>query len=287
MVAYWLLLLGRKLACILPGACIRFLGSCLGAAGYYLDLRHRRIALANLRMAFPSLDRAARRRLALSSFARLGLNFVELLRLPVFTRPGWERAFTVEGREHLQKALGRGKGVIFVLAHFGNWEYLALVPRLLSFRGGAVVQKIKNPAIDGLVREMREEAGLVLFSKREVAGQLADYLAENGAVAILADQRARRMAVEVDFFGRPAPTTAAPAVLAWKTSAALIPVFIYPEKFGKFRVVFEPEIELPPGMSFRRAVRELTRRFTAIFEQRISRNPELWFWVHRRWGKGI
>jgi Kdo2-lipid IVA lauroyltransferase/acyltransferase len=285
MFAYWFLLLVRKLICLLPGGPVRFLGGLFGAAGCYLDRRHRRVALDNLRAAFPEMSESARRRLALRSFARLGLNLVETLRLPVFLQPGWERSFSVEGKEHLEKAFARGKGVLFVLAHFGNWEYLALVPRLLSFRGGAVAQKIKNPAIDGLVREMREAVGLELFSKREVAGQLADYLARNGAVAILADQRARQMAVEVDFFGRPAPTTAGPAVLALKTSAALIPVFIYPAKSGAYRVVFEPEIELPRRPPFRSAVLEITARFTAVFERRIRRDPELWFWVHRRWGK--
>ena len=150
-----------------------------------------------------------------------------------------------------------------------------------------MAQKIKNPAIDGLLREMREAAGLELFSKREVAGEIADYLGKNGAVAILADQRARRMAIAVEFFGRPAPTTAAPAILALKSDAALIPVFIYPPAPGTYRVVFEPEIELPRGLSLKLGVREITARFTAVFERRIRECPELWFWVHRRWGKDI
>ncbi len=287
MFAYWFLLLLRRLVCLLPAGPVRSGGGFFGAAGFYLDRRHRRVALDNLRAAFPELPDSERSRLARRSFARLGLNLAESLRLPAFLRPGWERSFTVEGKEHLDTALKRGRGVIFVLAHFGTWEYLALVPRLLNFRGAAVGQKIKNPAIDGLLRDMREAAGLELFSKREVAGEIADYLGKNGAVAILADQRARRMAVEVEFFGRPAPTTAAPAILALKTAAALIPVFIYPATAGTYRVVFEPEIELPRGLPLKLGVREITARFTAVFERRIRERPELWFWVHRRWGKDI
>lgn len=287
MVAYWLLLFVRKSACLLPAGWVRFLGRVLGSAAYYLDGRHRGVALDNLREAFPEKTVSERRRLARRSFAQFGLNLAELLRLEVFIRPGWERSFTVEGKEHLGRALERGKGIIFVLAHFGNWEFLALVPRLLSFRGAAVAQKIKNPAIDGMLRRMREAAGLELFSKREVAGQIADYLGQNGAVAILADQRARRMMVEVEFFGRPAPTTVAPAVLALKTAAALVPVFIYPGKGGTYRVVFDPAIEPRRELPFKVAVREITARFTAAFEKRIRQRPELWFWVHRRWGKNI
>ncbi len=285
MFAYWFLLLARRLVGIFPSGLVRALGGLLGTAGWYIDRRHRRVALDNLRTAFPRKPEPDRRRLARRSFARLGRNLAGLLRFPAYISSDWKGDFSVQGKDHLDRALERGRGVIFVLAHFGNWEYLALVPRLLNFRGAAVAQKIKNPAIDGLLRAMREAAGLELFSKREVAGQIADYLGRNGTVAILADQRARRMLVEVKFFGRPAPTTAAPAVLALRTGAALIPVFIYPEGRGKHRVVFEPETELPRGIPFREAVTGITARYTAIFEERIRERPELWFWVHRRWEK--
>lgn len=285
MFAYWLLLLVRKLTGLLPIELSRSFFGGVGMAGYYLDRRHRRVALDNLQTAFPEKTGSERRRLARSSFVRLGRNLAELLRLQTLIVSDWKRKFSVEGKEHLDRVLVRGRGVIFVLAHFGNWEYLALVPRLLNFRGAAVVQKIKNPAIDGLLREMREAAGLELFAKREVAGQITDYLRGNGAVAILADQRARQMLIEAEFFGRPAPTTAGPAVLALRTGAALIPVFIYPESRGKYRVVFEPEISIPRKIPVREAVKEITAGFTSVFEERIRRDPELWFWVHRRWSK--
>lgn len=286
MFSYWFLILLKSIFCLLPTRMARALGRFLGKAAYYLDGKHRVIALENLRLSFPEkIDSGKLRRLARRSFGQLGFNLVELLRIPRFIRPGWQRNFRVRGEEHLEAAFGRGKGIIFVLSHFGNWEYLGFMPRLLSFPGAAVGQKIKNPAVDGMIKDLRELIGLELFSKQEVVSVVTGYLRKNGAVAILADQRARKMSVEVPFFGRPAPTTAAPAVLVLKTGAALIPVFIYFEADGCYQVVFEREVPVPRGLPLKETVRELTRRFTAVFEQKIRERPELWFWVHRRWQK--
>ena len=142
-----------------------------------------------------------------------------------------------------------------------------------------------NPAVDGLVKDTREQIGLELFPKFEVASSLLTYLAANGCVAILADQRARKMNVTVDFLGQPASTTAAPAVLAVKSRAALIPAFIYYRGKGSYRICFDEEIVPPPDRPIRETVREVTGRIAAVFAARIRSNPELWLWAHRRWRK--
>jgi Kdo2-lipid IVA lauroyltransferase/acyltransferase len=286
MFAYWILILARNLFCVLPVGFARALGRWLGKLGFYLDWKHRNIALDNLRQSFPEkTERYELRKIARSSFGELGFNLVELLRIPRFIEGDWMSNFHVRGEENIREAFGRSRGVIFVISHFGNWEYLGFMPRLLSFRGAAVGQKIKNPAVDGLIKDTREKIGLDLLSKREVASSIKDYLASNGAVAILADQRARRMSIDVPFFGRLAPTTAAPAVFALKTGAALIPVFMYLKEDGKYQVLFEREVKAPPGLSVKESIVELTCRFTSVFEEKIRERPELWFWVHRRWGK--
>lgn len=257
----------------------------MGGAIYYLDWKHRKIALDNIRNSLSGKKSLSEiKKIARSSFAELGFNLVEMLRIPRFIQEDWRSNFQVRGEENVRRAFARSKGIIFVISHFGNWEYLGFMPRLLSFSGAAIGQEIKNPAVDGLIKDAREMIGLDLFSKREVTASVKSYLAGNGAVAILADQRARQMYINVPFFGRPAPTTAAPSVFALKTGAALIPVFIYFVD-GKYQVLFEKEVTVPAGLSIKESIKELTGRFTAIFEGKIREHPELWFWVHRRWGK--
>lgn len=286
MFAYWGLKTIQWFMCRVPAAWARFLGRFFGGIYFYLDARHRNVAVGNLHQAFPGRwSERDRRRVARESFRQMGFNLVEFLRVPVFLRPGWERLFRLEGEERVKEAFRRGKGIIFVLAHFGNWEYLGFAPRLLSFPGAAVGQEIKNPAIDGVVKDIRERIGLELLPKFEVVSSILGYLKRNGAVAILGDQRARRMNVTVSFLGRPAATSAAPAVLALKSGAVLLPAFIYFETGGRYRIVFEREVTVSPDLSFQESVRELTQKITGVFEERIKERAELWLWGHRRWRK--
>jgi len=284
MFSYLLLKGAGAVIRLIPASAARLIGKLLGGAVFYLDRRHRRIALDNLRGAFgESKSDKEIRSIARDSFSQLGFNLVEFLRVPVINSKDWRSIFRVEGADRVREAFRRGRGIIFVLAHFGNWEYLGFSPRLLGFRGAAVGQDIKNPAVDGLVKDTREAIGLELLPKFEVSTPILTYLKNNGAVAILADQRARKMNIEADFFGRPAATTAAPAVFALKSGAALIPAFIYHQKESGYRIIFEPEIEIPSGLRLREAVARVTEGINAVIEARIREEPRMWLWGHRRW----
>ena len=282
MFAYWLLIAARRFLLLLPERIARTLGLWAGEAAFALDRRHRRVALENLRHAFPERSPAALRAIARNSFRCAGRTAVEFFRVSALLRSSWKKRFLIVGEERIGGAIRKGKGIIFILAHFGNWEYLAFVPRLLGFRGSAVGQEIKNPALDGLVKDLREEMGLDLFPKGEVVSAILGYLSRNGAVAILADQRARRMSVQVSFFGRKVEATAGPAVLALRSGAALLPIFLCPEG-DLYRVEVKQEIPVPRDLPPGAAVEETTRRIAAVIEEVIRGRPELWLWGHRRW----
>lgn len=284
MGSYWLIKFAQFLVCRLPAPLARSAGRFFGEGAFFFDQRHRRIALENLQLVFGDCKTVRqRRRIARKSFGQLGVNLVEFLRVPVFAEPGWENKFRVEGSEEVEKARRRGRGIIFVLAHLGNWEYLGFSTRLLNFKGAAVGQNIKNPAVDGMVKDIREEIGLELFPKFEVTDSILNYLKTNGSVAILADQRARKMNVTVDFLGHPASTTAAPAIFALKSRAALIPAFIYNPGGDSYRIVFEPEIDIPVGLPLKESILRITERINAVFENKIRERPRMWLWGHRRW----
>ncbi len=283
MLSYWLLIAARRALWIVPERVARALGGWAGAAAFLFDRRHRRVARDNLARAFPGKSPGEIDRIARDSFRNAGRTAVEFFRVPALFRSSWQERFAVTGGERVREAFRRGKGIIFILAHFGNWEYLAVLPRLLGFRGGAIGQEIKNPAVDGLVKDTREEMGLDLFPKGESAAVVLGYLARNGGVAILCDQRARKMSVQIPFFGREAPATAAPAVLALRGGAALLPAFLYPEG-DRYRVEIGEEISVPRELPPARAVEETTRRIGAVIEEAVRARPDLWLWGHRRWG---
>ena len=284
MLAYWLIIAARCIVCHIPPGLSRGAGRLLGELVFYLDRRHRRITLENLELAFgDSKSGKEKRDIGRKSFRNLGFNLVEFLRIPRLIRGDWRAQFRVEGAQRVKQALVRGKGVIFVIAHLGNWEFLGFSPRLVGFNGAAVGQNIKNPALDGLVKNSRELIGLEIFPKFEVTGSILSYLKSNGCVAILADQRARKMNLIINFFGRPASTTAAPAIFALKSGAALIPAFIYFEKGSGYRIVFNPEVEIPSGLTLKESIARVTGLINSVFEDNIRQRPAEWLWGHRRW----
>jgi KDO2-lipid IV(A) lauroyltransferase len=105
-------------------------------------------------------------------------------------------------------------------------------------------------------------------------------------VAAMIDQHIQPAdAVIVDFFNRPAATTAAVATLALRTGAPLIPVFALPLPGDKFRMIYEHPVEMP-GPDSTDPVRDLTQRCTDVLEMYVRRHPHLWLWMHRRWRDG-
>jgi KDO2-lipid IV(A) lauroyltransferase len=108
----------------------------------------------------------------------------------------------------------------------------------------------------------------------------------NEAVAMLIDQHIQPAnAVTVDFFNRPASTTAAAATVALRTGAALVPVFALPLPDGRVRLVYEHPVP-PPPPDCPDPVRDLTQRLTDVLEMYVRRHPNLWLWMHRRWRDG-
>ncbi len=283
MAAYYLILLLGWLVRALPAPFARRLGRSAGRLFYHLDRRHRRIALDNLRAVFPEKTEEWRRRTARESFGWMGFNLTEFLRIPLVARAGPEAVFRPRGLEKVNAARARGKGIVFVTFHYGNWEYLGFSPRFLGFPVAVVAQEIKNPAVDGLINDIRELTGVEVLPKNESSAVLLSLLRRNSAVAIVADQRARKMGVKIDFLGRPASATAAPAVLALRSGAAVIPVFIDFDGEGGYEVVFGDEIAPAAGLPPTDAVRELTGRINRALADRLRAAPEPWMWGHRRW----
>jgi KDO2-lipid IV(A) lauroyltransferase len=103
-------------------------------------------------------------------------------------------------------------------------------------------------------------------------------------VGILIDQRAKRSeGIWADFFGKKAPTTPGLAVLAMKTSAPVVPVFMVRNGFGKHRLIIQEPLRLVHTGDIKKDVEANTQLFNHTLESMIRQYPDQWFWVHRRW----
>jgi len=288
-VAYALLWpLLTLLARIPPATAVR-LGRRLGALAFYLDGRHRWVCLRNLETAFPCLRPAERWDLAKRCFENVGSTFLELPGLGAMDPEDILGRLRYPGWEHALEALKQGKGLLFLTAHLGNWEIMALSQGYRKPPPLAVVARpLDNVYLDRWVNRIRTRSGNRIIRKRGALRPILRALREGHAVGMLMDQRVLGSdGVWVDFFSHPAGSSAAIAYLAVRTGTPILPVYAVRNPSGDTHTVHtEPEVPVSRTGRTDVDVLETTRRCQQKLEEIIRRHPDQWFWMHRRWGGG-
>lgn len=268
----------------LPHSAARGFGRGLGWLAWRLDARHRRVAEQNLALALPELPEPERRRLAAACFRHFGAALCDAVSSTRFDAASLCPRLTLEGWEHVLSAEAHGRGVFVLSPHIGFWE---LVPAVIGLYAGEmhiVFRPPDNPHFDRELRAFRERFACVVVPKRGAARKMLEVLREAGRVGILIDQRVQpKEGIAVPFFGRPALTTPILARLSLRTGAPVVPIAVFPTPHGRYRFVARPPI-LPEGEG-EEAVAALTRRYLEVAEEQIREHPEMWLWMHRRWGK--
>ncbi|OGP86961.1 MAG: hypothetical protein A2Y95_04155 [Deltaproteobacteria bacterium RBG_13_65_10] len=271
---------------VLPFGAARALSLGVARAFFALDARHREIAMANLRLAFPEKDDAWRRRVARGSFENFGLIAAEIAHLHALTPENVLDHVVFENYDIYEKAKERGKGCFYVTGHFGNWELLAHAHALAGHPFHAVVRPLDNPLLDDFLERMRSSTGNQIIDKKHGGAKtMIAALRRNEDVGILIDQYSRRdKGIYAPLFGVEASTTAGLAIMALRTGAPMIPAFIAREPGRlRFRVLIFPEVEVSRTGDPKEDVRLTTASINRAVETMIRMRPDLWLWGHRRW----
>jgi len=269
----------------LPRPLSRALAITLAQAVYWLYPRLRRVGMRNLEIAFPEKSLRERRRILRGTFTSLGRQLAEFCLFPRYSRENASRVILYDGFENFDAARRRGKGVIFLTAHFGGWELSSFFHCLSGHPLHIVVRPLDNPYLNGLVERYRTLHGASSFGKLDFARGLISAMRAGESVGILMDQNVMpEGGVFVDFFGTAACTAAGPARVALRTDAAVLPTFtVWDAQIGRYRLRFEPALELIRTGNDDSDVATNTARFTKAIESYARRYPEQWLWVHRRW----
>jgi len=174
--------------------------------------------------------------------------------------------------------------VLLVTPHFGNWEVAGYVHGVIGLKVSAIARDLDNPYLDRYLRKFRQKTGQKILSKTGDFDRITAVLAGGGIVGTLGDQDAGPKGLFVDFFGRPASTHKAVALLALQHDALMIVGGVARVGIMRFSHDIEEVID-PREYAGRRpdAVRAITERFTRAFERLVRRHPEQYFWLHRRW----
>lgn len=254
---------------------------------YRVDRRHRLAALDNLRQALPELaEESARQQLVREVYEHFCRMLVEMVHLPRLMHRGtWRRYLSLGPRgADVVAALLSGRPVLIVTGHFGNWELAGYVLAMLGFRSHAVARPLDNPLLDDLLRRLRERTGQKLLAKKGDLERMDDILHSGGIICTLGDQDAGRNGLYVDFFGRPASTHKAMAVLALRSQAIVIVAGARRlASQMRYELVVEDVIDTAPFEADPTWIKPLTQRFTAALERIVRHDPRQYLWLHRRW----
>jgi Kdo2-lipid IVA lauroyltransferase/acyltransferase len=280
--AVWLIL---KMIGALPRGAARGLAAFVTKLLFSLQPRLKKTAEFNLRLAFPDWTDAQRTEVTRNMVRNLGWMAAEFARFPRLTKENIEALVILEGHENFLEGQRRGKGVLYLTGHIGAWELSSFAHALYGYPLHYMARPLDNRRLDALVNKYRCASGNRPIFKNESARVMLKVLKDFGTVGILADQNTMpEEGVFVDFFGKSACTTTGIARVALHTGAAVVLGYAYwDETIQKYRLRFEPALELIRTGDSERDVFENTQRFAIALEEIIRKHPDQWVWVHKRW----
>jgi KDO2-lipid IV(A) lauroyltransferase len=269
----------------LPRPLARFVGARIAAFLLWLQPKLRRTAAENLKLAFPEWTRKQRRAVIKGMVRQLGWMGAEFARFPKYSETTIERAVLLDAFENFAAAQSQGNGVLFLTGHMSAWELAPFAQALFGYPLHFLVRAIDNPRVDALVTRYRCLSGNLPIEKNQSARAVLKVLSAGGTVGILADHNTLLAeGVFVDFFGIPACTTAGLARFALHTKAAVVPGFLHWDAaVRKYRLCFEPAVEITRSGDDAVDIRENTQRFMRVVENYVRQYPDQWLWLHKRW----
>jgi KDO2-lipid IV(A) lauroyltransferase len=278
----------RIAVCIVQAMSLK---QCRAAAGKLATLANdvlklrRGVIEENLRIAFPALTDAQRRRMAWEMWEHLFLMVAEIAHAPrKLRRSTWRRYVTVRDMGEVVRVLLDRRPTVLVAGHYGNFELSGYIIGLLGFPTFTVARTLDNRFLDRWVNSFRSATGQYMLPKHGSSAEIDHYLEQGASLAVLGDQAAGPKGCWVDFFGRPASTHKAVAVFALANEAPL--AIAYARRTSGpmhyelgFEGVADPR-ELSPAQA---QVGPLTQWFSRQLERVIRIAPQQYWWVHRRW----
>ncbi|HEY1716700.1 MAG TPA: hypothetical protein VGH42_00210 [Verrucomicrobiae bacterium] len=287
MPIYWLARAIVTAIQAMPLVWVARIGRAGGALAYWLEGRHRRVALKNLTMCFghekpPEEIRA----IARENFRRLGENYLCAVKTAAMSPAEMLPHFAFAGAEKIlpHEADAGPQSRIVAVGHFGNFELYARFGQFVPvFKCATTYRALKQPALNRLMQSLRERSGCRFFERRSEGAMMRACMADTGLLlGLLADQHEGRGGLRLPFIGHECSTSPAPAIFALRYHCPLHTAICYRTGLAHWEIEVGGEIPTRENGGAR-STAEIMRDVNRAFETAVRRDPANWFWVHRRW----
>lgn len=271
---------------ILPLPVALAFGRFLGFLWYYIVPVRKKLAFTNIKRALgDKLSEKEQKKIIRRFFSNFCMSFVEVLRIPHMSLKKNKKLVNIEGWEHMEAALSKGKGVILFATHMDNVD---LAGCSMAMRGApiSVVVRGMGKSAEKFMSSVRQNTGVKIIASKNSKDCIRDLLSDNNIVTIVSDQHlSRHRSIACKFFGQWASTTHAPSRFAFETGAPIIPGV--PQRIGKtgyHKIKLYPPFELEtPYDDHDKNIRHNTERLNRVIEKWIETTPDQWWWFHKRW----
>jgi KDO2-lipid IV(A) lauroyltransferase len=255
-----------------------------GTAGWHLGYT-RSTSLKNLARAFPELPEKKQRRIGRESLCNFLRTIVEVTRLHRWSAEEIARHVTWVYPERLAAAQARGRGVLVLSAHLGNFELIGISGNALRHATASLIGRDLHTSVaDGILKRSRNAHGVLTISPHGAYREVIRHLRQKRDIGVVLDQRAKRGdAVWVRFFGQPAATMPTLALLAERTGAPVVPIFACRKGPNRHEILVYPEIPFVDTGNHDDNLLVNTQRYTWAIERLVRLFPEQWLWAHERW----
>lgn len=267
-----------------PRKIFLFWGVLVGYFLYLISFR-KKIAAENIQRAYPDWSKAQRAELLRKNYEHYGILFLEMLRSFWRFSDFLHQYCDVAGRENLQAALAKGKGVLVMTAHSGSWELLtATGQNFFQYGTTMVTKKLKPDWLHDFVVKERASFGVKMACEPRTMPIVMRALKAKEIVGFVMDQyTGAPVGARVPFFGIPVGSHTALATIALRTEAVVVPAVCFRKKNGRYCARFEPALETIRRENVDQAILENTAKYVSITERWVRECPEQWMWIHRRW----
>lgn len=260
----------------------------LGELMYRFFPYRKKVIQSNIEQALgDKLSQDAKIHLAKAFYSHLAMIVLETMQLRFLSQEKLKSKVSVEGLEHLLSVAEKGKGVLVLTGHFGNWEVAPLggMQQFAEYSGQMhfVRREMGWKFIEKLLFKRYHKSGLRVIGKKNALDRILKALEQNHCVVFVLDQHAltvNKDGIAVDFFGKKAGTYRSLAMIANYTEVDVVPAAGFRTAENRHILKFFPPISL---IKSKDAIYDNTLRYNQILEQIILEQPAQWWWLHKRW----
>jgi KDO2-lipid IV(A) lauroyltransferase len=283
-IEYFLFLSLSKIVCYLGIYKARRFALFLAILFYYVIPIRKKVAINNLKLAFKDKSEKEIRKIAFGSYKSFAIALIEILCIPSLTQDDISKLISCHNFNLVTEKYNLGRGLIILSAHFSNWEFGALIGSIKTgIPFNVVVKQQRNNLVDAWMNKARTKWNNNVIPLGVSIKQVYQALKQKKIVAMIADQRGPADGVRVNMFGIPSSVYIGPAVLSLKNNIPIIMGISVRQNDNSYNLsIEEVNLENLPE-KHEDKILEICQRHTSILENYIKKNPEQWFWMHKRW----